>query len=351
MHVPITHILAGTTIRRARTLPVNGRVLVRRGQSVNPSDVVAEAIISPVHMLLDIARGLDTSEIQADQLLQCKAGDEVGEGDILAGRLGMGRRVVRAPHAGRVMMAGSGQVLLQLDTQPFELKAGYTGLVADLIDERGVMIETTGALIQGVWGNGKSNYGLLSMQAPTPDAILTPGQIDVSLRGMVIFGGICENENTLLAAEELTVRGMILSSMEAGLAPLALSLNYPIILLEGFGHIPLNPQAFRLLFTSERREAAVNAEQWNRLTGVRPEVLLAIPALTATELPAEDAAFNVGQTVRVVSRPHQGKVGILAMVHPAPVSLPSGLRVLAGDVRLENGDILLVPLANLEILI
>ena len=202
MYAPITHILAGTSFRRERLLPMSGRVLARRGQLVSPIDVVAEAVLNPEHMLLDIARGLGLSAKQADKLLQCKAGDEVGEGDILAGRLGMGRRVVRAPFPGRVMVAGEGQVLLQLDGQPQELKAGYPGLVVDLIGERGVIIETTGALIQGVWGNGRINYGLLSIQTLAPDALLAAEQLDVSLRGTVIFGGICIDERALLAAAD-----------------------------------------------------------------------------------------------------------------------------------------------------
>ena len=350
MYAPITHILAGTSFRRERLLPMSGRVLARRGQLVSPIDVVAEAVLNPEHMLLDIARGLGMSAKQADKLLQCKAGDEVGEGDILAGRLGVGRRVVRAPFPGRVMVAGEGQVLLQLDGQPQELKAGYPGLVVDLIGERGVIIETSGALIQGVWGNGRINYGLLSIQALAPDALLAAEQLDVSLRGTVIFGGICIDEQTLLAADELPVRGMILASMDSALVPLALRLSYPIILIEGFGHLPLNPQAFKLLASSERREVALNAEPWNRLAGTRPEIVLAAPSQTAHQPPLDTATYTTGQTVRITNRPYQGQLGMLAAVHPGLIRLPSGITAPAADVRLENGELVLIPLANLEIL-
>jgi hypothetical protein len=350
MYAPITHILAGTSFRRERLLPMNGRVLARRGQMVSPVDVVAEAVLNPEHMLLDIARGLGMSAKQADKLLQCKAGDEVGEGDILAGRLGMGRRVVRAPLPGRVMVAGEGQVLLQLDGQPQELKAGYPGLVVDLLGERGVIIETTGALIQGVWGNGHINYGLLSIQAFTPNAILAAEQLDVSLRGTVIFGGICTDERVLQAAEDLPVRGMILASMDSALVPLALRLSYPIVLIEGFGQLPLNSQAFKLLASSDRLNTAINAEPWNRLTGTRPEIVLAAPSQSARELPAQGSGFNPGQTIRMVSRPYQGQIGTLITMHPGPIRLPSGISAPAADVRLENGEVVLIPLANLEIL-
>jgi hypothetical protein len=350
MHAPITHILDATTIRRERLLPINGRVLMLRGQAVSPGDVVAEAVLNPEHMLLEIARGLDTSVEQADKLLQCKAGDEVGEGDILAGRLGLGRRVVRAPRAGQVMVAGDGQVLLLLDVKPYQLKAGYSGVVLDQISERGVIIETTGALVQGVWGNGKTNYGLLSVQAPAPDVLLTTQQLDVSLRGTVIFGGICEDAAVLQAAEELPVRGLILSSLDAALVPIALSVSYPIVIVEGFGHLAYDPIAYKLLSTSERREAAVNAEPWNRISGAHPEIVLALPAKNACERSVDSLAFHLGQTVRMVTRPYKAQVGSLAALHPEPTSLPSGLSAPAADVRLENGEIVLVPLANLEIL-
>jgi hypothetical protein len=350
MYAPITHILAGTSFRRERLLPMSGRVLARRGQLVSPVDVVAEAVLTPEHMLLDIARGLSMSAKQADKLLQCKAGDEVGEGDILAGRLGMGRRVVRAPSPGRVMVAGEGQVLLQLDGQPQELKAGYPGLVVDLIGERGVIIETTGALIQGVWGNGRINYGLLSIQALAPDALLAAEQLDVSLRGTVIFGGICADERVLLTAEELPVRGMILASLDSALVPLALRLSYPIVLIEGFGRLPLNPQAFKLFASSERRETAINAEPWNRLAGTRPEIVLAAPSQSIHQPPLESTSFSPGQTVRMINRPYQGQLGMLAALHPGLTRMPSGISAPAADVRLENGEIVLIPLANLEIL-
>jgi hypothetical protein len=350
MYAPITHILAGTSFRRERMLPMPGRVLARRGQSVSAVDVVAEAVLNPQHMLLDIARGLDMSPSQADKLLHCKAGDEVGEGDILAGRSGMGRRVVRCPHPGRVMVAGEGQVLLQLDGHPQELRAGYPGQVVDLIGERGVIIETTGALIQGVWGNGRINYGLLSVQALSPDTPLSVDHLDVSHRGMVLFGGTCMEESVLRAADELPVRGMILASMDSALVPLALRMSYPIVLIEGFGRIPLNQQAYKLLSSCERRDAAINAEPWNRLTGTRPEIVLPAPSQAVTQLPVESTGFNPGQTVRMTSRPYQGQVGSLAAVHTGYTYLPSGLSAPAADVRLENGEMVVIPLANLEVL-
>ena len=260
---------------------MSGRVLARRGQLVSPIDVVAEAVLNPEHMLLDIARGLGMSAKQADRLLQCKAGDEVGEGDILAGRLGIGRRVVRAPYPGRVMVAGEGQVLLQLDGQPQELRAGYPGLVVDLIGERGVIIETTGALIQGVWGNGRINYGLLSIQALTPMPCWQPSSWMSACAVQSSSAASALTSGALLAAEDLPVRGMILASMDSALVPLALRLSYPVVLIEGFGHLPLIPRLSSCWLPASGVRPRYNAEPWNRLAGTRPEIVLAAPSPTA----------------------------------------------------------------------
>ncbi len=101
MLASVTHILPLTTIRRERRLPVAGRVLVRSGQKVKPTDVVAEANLNPRHLVLHVARGLGLSAEEADELVERKAGDEVVDGDVIASRSGLARRVVRTPASGR----------------------------------------------------------------------------------------------------------------------------------------------------------------------------------------------------------------------------------------------------------
>lgn len=347
----ITHIQPVTIIRRERLLPVPGRVVVRRGQQVGPSVVVAEAVLEPEHILLDIGRGLGLKPKEADKYLVRQDGDEVGEGDVLAGPVGMARRVVRAPRTGRIVVAGEGQVLLQADTQPYELRAAYSGVIADLIPDRGVVVETIGSLVQGVWGNERLNYGLMNILAKAPDEIIRANQLDVSLRGFVLLAGYCENPEVLQAGEELPLRGLILASMSSRLIPDALKVSYPVILVEGFGKLAMNSAAFKLLSSSERREAAVNAEHWNRLTGARPEVVLSLTAQAQASPLVETGIFAANQSVRVVMPPYQGKLATLLSVSEEAVALPSGVRALAGNLRFENGETALVPLANLELIL
>jgi hypothetical protein len=346
----ITHILPIATIRRERFLPVPGRVVVRRGQHVNPSDVVAEAVTEPEHILMDIGRGLGLPAQEADRYLTCKDGDQVGAGDVLAGPVGVARRVVRAPHDGTVVVSGEGQLLLQLALPPYELKAAYQGIVSDLIGDRGVIIETTGALIQGVWGNGRTGFGLLNVLIKAPDDQLLPSHLDVSLRGAVVLGGYCENEEVFRVGNDLPLRGLILASMHARLLPAANQVEYPVIILEGFGKIPMNSAAFKLLASSERRDVMMNANRWDHYKGTRPEVLMAVPPATKTELPDETGIIAAGKRVRVISPPYQGKLAVVVSTPGGLTVLPSGISAPAAQVRFEDDETAFVPLANLDLM-
>jgi hypothetical protein len=331
-------------------MTVNGRIIARRGQQVNPADVVAEGMIRPEHLLLDIGRGLGLPPSEADHYIQRRANDEVGEGDVIAGPVGIARRIVRTPRSGTVVIAGGGLVLLELEGVFSELKAGYTGVVADIIGDRGVVIEAVGSLVQGVWGNGNINYGLLNILAHGPDEIVTPNMMDVSLRGSVVMAGYCEDERVLTSAEDLPVRGMILASMDSALVPVALNVSYPLMLVEGFGNLPMNQDAFNILTSGSMREVSVNAEPWNRITSTRPEALIALPEGAQPVASIDSAALAIGQSVRVVSPPYKGMVGTLTNLLPGLSILPSGIRAQAAGVRLLNGDTIQVPLANLEII-
>lgn len=350
MLAPIRHILPLTMIRRERMLPTPGRVVARKGQKVSATDVIAEARLNPDHLLLDIALGLGLPEDQADKQLQCKTGQQVAEGDLLAGPVGLTKRVMRAPRNGRVVLAGGGQVLMELDSSPQELRAGMPGVVTDLLGERGVVIETTGALIQGVWGNGRIDYGLLSVLIRSPEEVLTADRMDVSMRGSVILGGHCADIEILKSAANLPVRGLILASMEAKLIPFAARMHYPIIVIEGFGPIAMNSVAYKLLTTNDRREVALNAEAWDRYTGARPEILIELPAPGELPLPQDAERYAPGQTVRVVRAPSNGIIGKIVKLSSGLITLANGVKAQAAEIQLESNEKVVIPLVNLEIM-
>jgi hypothetical protein len=240
--------------------------------------------------------------------------------------------------------------MLQLDSPPDELRAGIPGTVTALLDERGVVIETTGALIQGVWGNGRVDYGLMNVLIQAPDDTLTADRLDVSMRGSVVLGGYCDDVEVLRAAAGLPVRGLILASMDAVLLPFALRARYPIILLEGFGKIPMNTAAYKLLITNERRDVALNADAWDRYRGVRPEVIIPLPAPGELPVPQDGGTFEAGQQVRVVRAPYHAMTGSIVSLISGLTPLPNGAKALCAEIQIETGDKVVIPLTNLEVI-
>src|SRR5512140_583748 len=210
---PVHHILPLTTVIRERLLPIKGTVLARVGQKVSSADVVAEAVWAREHIFLDVARTFSLTPDEADKLIRCKAGDRLPAGALIASSRGLLPKTVKAPRECRVVAAGGGQVLLESGESRMELRAGIAGNVTQVIAERGVEIQTAGALIQGVWGNGRVDTGVMINMAEKPDTVLVAGRLDASMRGSILIVGEVHEADTLLAAADLPVRGLIVGSM------------------------------------------------------------------------------------------------------------------------------------------
>ncbi|MEK6752289.1 MAG: hypothetical protein AABZ00_08475 [Chloroflexota bacterium] len=349
MQAPVNHIIGLTSIVRERLLPVSGKVLVRPNQKVSPMDVVAETHWAREHVLLDVARLLRISPNAADRLVKCKVDDKLAASVEIAVGKGLFPRSVRTPREGRVVAVGGGQVLMEVGETKMELRAGIPGTIIEVIANRGAVIQTAGALIQGVWGNERIDSGLLVNIAEKADGVLTVGKLDISLRGSIILAGMVKDAETLQAAADLPVRGLILSSIFPSLLPKAREMRYPIMVTDGFGSLPMNSAAFKLLSTNAKRDVTVNAEMFDRYSGARPEVIIPLPISASPPAPREVETFAPGLQIRMRRPPFMGMIGSIVAVKPGLSALPSGLRAPAAEVKLENGETVIAPLVNLEV--
>jgi hypothetical protein len=349
MIAPVNHIVGLTAIVRERYLPVPGNVVVRLNQKVNATEVVAEARRAREHVLLDVCRSLGVSPTVAEKLVKCKIGDKLPAGFEIARSKSLFGGSVRVSREGTVVAVGGGQVLLEIGESRIELRAGIPGTVIEVTPGRGVVIQTAGSLIQGIWGNGKTDTGLLVNIMESPNDVLTTSKLDVNLRGSILLGGMVKDEETLRDAAELPVRGLILSSIFPSLIPVAREMKYPIVVTDGYGSMPMNSAAYRLLSTNAKREVILNAEVYDRYSGARPEVIIPLPISSEPPTSPEVEMFATGLQVRMRRPPFMGSIGSITGLRPGLTTLPSGLRAPAADVKLENGETVVVPLINLEV--
>jgi len=330
-------------------MPYSGRIVVHESQHVKATDTLGTCLLPGKHLQIDLCDELGVKSVNKCMgLVERKPGDALTKGDVIAQTRSMVKRIVRAPSDGFVIAINNGMLLLEVENETFELKAGYTGIIHEILPELGVVIETSGALIQGVWGNNRIGQGILASSNQNPMLEFSRSSLDVSMRGCIWLGTYCVQEDALIAASELPLRGLILGSMSAELIPVAMHMPFPIILLEGFGMIALNQMAYKLLTTHDKREICINASSWDKTKGDRPEIIIPLP----TEGKATDDVVELAddQTIHVTTMPYIGKIGVIKRIHPASDLLPSQIRAPFVEAQTEVGETMNLPLQNFEVM-
>ncbi len=343
------------TIRRERRLPVPGKVLVRRGETVEAATLLATAEQPAGVVVVDIARPLRVPPERAAVYLQRKPGAPVRAQEVLARRrIWMGLRTlrVRSPVDGEVVAAGGGKVLIQAGARILELRAGFPGIVVEVIPDFGAVVETTGALIQAFWASGADFSGMLRVVTGGAEP-LRARAIDPVAQGTIVVGGAWIEPSALEQAEHLQVKGIIAGSMEVSLLPRLRELSFPVVLTEGFGHLPMHPGIFRILSLYQGREAFVlHSPSGPDGRPGHPEILIPVP--TENPPPPEpggEVFLQPGVRVRLIREPDRGRVGTVRRISPYPWTLESGLRTWCVEIHLDGEErSVWVPVYNVEIL-
>jgi hypothetical protein len=349
MYYPFeTQLTPLVNVRRERMLPTSGEVLVRIGERVEPTQVVAQANLPGDFRVLSVAHLLGVSDSNIKNYMRVKIGESVRRGQILAKRRS---RTVKSPIAGVLASSGGGRVLVEAPPTPFELRAYIRGTVTNTLQSRGVVIETTGAVIQGTWGAGGESFGVLKKLVKNPDKPLRARDIDPSCHGTIVIGGSGFNEAVLERAQELQVRGIVTGGFPPELIPQIRHSQIPIVATEGIGAIAMSEPFFQLLTTNDGREASISGQTKSRWGVVRPEIIITLPAesLPATQT-QPGIPLTVGARVRVVREPYLGQVGTVVTLVDHPRHIETDAKVRGVEVDMGQGSPVFIPLMNVEAL-
>ncbi|MEA3308931.1 MAG: hypothetical protein U9Q70_05410 [Chloroflexota bacterium] len=346
MFLPYSVINPLTLIEVERRLPRAGEVLVAEGEMVESFQLVAKTTEQPQFGIVNIARELHLSPQKVKSALKVKVGAQVSAGTILATRGMLGGRVSRAPFDGTITGYGHGRLLLEAPLVEVQLNALLPGRVVRIWAEKGVTVQTYGAFVQGVWGNNKEGYGVLQLAVRAPHQPLRARRLDASMQGAIIVGGTGLDAAVLAQAADMQVGGLIVGGVSAELLPELAAVDFPILITEGIGEIPLSAAAFTLLRDLAGREAVLSARLGTHWKTERPYVAVPMPAESARGVDSA-APLAIGSQVRALRAPLQGKTGVISELPLDKMELETGAR-LAGAYVDFDGEVDFVPFSNLE---
>ncbi len=358
-----TYVAPLVTILRNRMLKVPGEVVAQPGKFVAASDVVARGQVWSERVLVDVAEQLGISPEDVDAIektIGVEVGDKVELGQAIAKRRRfLGSKTVRSPIEGSVAVIEGGRVVIEGKPENIELRAAIPGIVTEIIEGRGVQIQTVGALVQGMWGTGGLNAGTLEVIGEEFEAgdVLPGGLITLDQRSKILLTHVPLGAEALENADKHRVRGLIAPSMHASLIEMARSLDgVSLVLTEGFGRNTMTDEVYKLLKSHVRREVVLIANEPSRWKDSgHPEVF--VPVDAAIDLPETlqtCVPLEVGSRVRMLRAPHIGEVGTVTALPDVLMPIENGMQVQGAMVDLGHamdlsGDVF-VPLANLELM-
>jgi hypothetical protein len=367
-YTPGLRVSADAHVRRERRLPLKGEVLVRVGDAVGPDSVVARSELPGNVQTVNLAARLAVDPAQVAGTLLRPLGSAVRAGEVIASAralFGLMKNQVTAPADGTLESVSSvtGQLLLREPPIPVEINAYVRGSVAEVLPGEGVVVESRGALVQGIFGVGGETFGPVAIATAHPHEPLEAAALRPEHRGAVVVGGSHVAYATVLRARELGVAALVVGGFDdqdlrqllgrdLGVAITGQEeLGLTLVLTEGFGHIAMAGRTWELLHASAGRVASVSGATQIRAGVMRPELLIPNDGPIGTAPAAAEGAgsLEIGSAVRVIRQPWFGRLGRVA-------ELPSELRALETEalVRVlvvefgDDGTRATVPRANVE---
>ena len=333
-------------VYRTFTLPYSGTVLVRIGQEVAAGDPIAEVRMPARYQVFDVVNNFKINPRHIDRYIERLVGEPVKAGDIIAQKSGIIGRIFRASEDGMVVAIRDGKITLALGEKVVQVLAAFPGTVVEIISEQGAVIATQGALLQGIWGNGLNVSAVLTRWGEEAEAEKEDG-----IAGKIVAVDHCASRAQLNRYMAQQPAGMVFGSILPQVLPELERADIPMMVLVGFGELPLDPISLQMLKQMQGQTVALDATTPIPLEGTHPELILPGRAQFTEELFPAEELLKVGRRVRLLGKPYAGSVGTVIELPEQPEMFASGLVMEAVVVQREDGQVIRVPRANIVVII
>jgi hypothetical protein len=368
-YTPGLRVTGWTKIQKERRLPLSGEVMVKQGDRVRAEQVVARTELPGNVQPIKAASILGQHQQDLLEYMIKKEGESVGKGEIIATAksfFGLFKAHCASPCEGTIesISTVTGQVIIREPPIPVEVEAYIDGQVIEVIPKEGVIVETQGAFIQGIFGIGGETHGVIHMAVKSPQEELTEGHLEGDVKGKVLVGGSHVTQEVLGKARDRGARAIVVGGMDAddlrsflgydlGVAITGSEqLGITLVMTEGFGRMMMAERTFELLGRFEGQTCSVNGATQIRAGVMRPEIV--VPQATGTAsgemVHSMSAGLQVGSPVRVIRAPHFGRLGEVSGLPPELRVVESGAKVRILKVRFQDGSEDIVPRANVEMI-
>jgi hypothetical protein len=372
-YTPGLTVTPRTVVSKKRILPLPGAVLVKPGDTVTSSTVVARAELPGKAHVVNLVNQLGILPEDLPDYMIKRESEKIERGEVLAETkplIKWFKTDVRSPITGTVetVSTATGQVILREPPRPVELFAYLDGTVVEAFPGQGVRVETTCAFIQGIFGIGGETWGEVVLAASSPDEDLTESLLTPHHAGKIVVGGAFAGAEVLARAKAVGIKGIVVGGMhdkdlrallgyDLGVAITGTeNVGFTLILTEGFGRIPMARKTFELLKKLEGRKACVSGATQIRAGVIRPEIIVPlaqgerVEGIEAGQTGEARGGVKVGDPVRVIREPFFGRIGQVVGLPSGLTAIPTESRVRVMEVAFPDGSKAVVPRANIEVI-
>ena len=367
-YTPGLKVTEGMILRKERRLPLAGETLVEQGDVVKAETIVAKADLPGNVQLVNVANSLSIPPGDIHRYILKGEGEQIQKDEVIAetnGIFGFFKSQSRAPADGTIESISeiTGQVAVREVPIPVDINAYVDGNIAQILPKEGVMVETFATFIQGIFGIGGEVIGELMIACDNASDVLDAHLIDAKFANKIIVGGSKITSDAIKKAIGSGVKGIIVGGIddidlrdflgyELGVAITGSEeLGATLVITEGFGQIDMAAQTFELLKSREGMKTSINGATQIRAGVVRPEIVIPLKATTLVNDVADESTYlEVGTSVRIIREPHFGKLGRVTDLPVELQSLETEAKVRVLEVEFDDGNRVMLPRANVEII-
>lgn len=374
-----TRVEKDIVTRIKRNLTGKGRINVKPGQQVTPSDIIGTSQVASGFRSLDLANLLSVSPNQVGKFLKKQLGQRIYKDELLAykpGGIFGGKKIVISPTDGILDFINpkTGEIKMTFLPKKVDLPAGVYGIVDYVNFDHGqIYIKTQVSRIHGMFGSGRTRDGNLVVLGRR-EGLLSGSEISVKLEGHIVVGGSLIFKDGISRAISCNIFGIITGGINArdykGMAgghltfphKLENDIGISMVVSEGFGSIPVGEDIYQILtvfdgkFVSlDGNRAIINLPSFESKSIIRVKNTILPPIVEDIQnvLEQDDkirvGELKVGVFVRVLGNTFAGEQGKVLAIDKTETLLPSGVKSCLITIQTKRRKIQ-VPVANVEII-